>query len=612
MQSLRVALGQHSQGGRKRINQDFHGAALPTEPRRSVKGIAVALADGIGSSAVSQVASAAAVHSFLDDYYCTAEAWTVRRSAQCVLAATNSWLHAQNQRGDARFDKDRGYVCTFSALIFKGRDVHLLHVGDSRVYRLHAQAWEQLTEDHRIRVSSLESYLGRALGVGPTVEVDYRCWPAEVGEVYVLASDGAYEYLDAAAVHQALAEHPQNLDTAAAVLVSTALARGSQDNVTVQLVRVEVLPEGDSAHLQRQRAELALPPLLQPRMEFEGYRVERELVASARCHVHLALDLHTGARVALKTPSVDLRENPDYLDRFLLEEWVARRIDNAHVVRPHATDRQRQHLYVAMEFIDGQTLAQWMIDNPSPPLEDVRQIVEQIARGLQAFHRREMLHQDLRPDNVMIDRAGTVKIIDFAAVHVAGLAEGSSDPHALAPVGALQYAAPEYFVGQGGTPESDLFSLAVVTYQMLTGQLPYGLQVTRLRSVADLSRLNYVSVRDRRPELPLWIDSTLRKALHPVSNKRQEALSEFVQDLRVPRHQQRHREAALIERNPVRFWQVLSALLALAVIALTGLCLRTSLLPVQTSKVPAAPNRTIDECSRKIVKVPCRRDRLVG
>jgi serine/threonine protein kinase len=64
-----------------------------------------------------------------------------------------------------------------------------------------------------------------------------------------------------------------------------------------------------------------------------------------------------------------------------------------------------------------------MIDHPAPDLDSVRSLVEQIAKGLQAFHRKEMLHQDLRPENVMIDRAGTVKIIDFGAVHVAGLAE---------------------------------------------------------------------------------------------------------------------------------------------------------------------------------------------
>ena len=106
----------------------------------------------ISSSAVSQIASEAAVSGFLADYFCTSEAWSVRRSVQRVLTASNSWLHAQTLRSDARFDKDRGYVCTFSALILKGRCAHLFHVGDTRVYRLHAHALEQLTEDHRMRV----------------------------------------------------------------------------------------------------------------------------------------------------------------------------------------------------------------------------------------------------------------------------------------------------------------------------------------------------------------------------------------------------------------------------------------------------------------------------
>jgi serine/threonine protein phosphatase PrpC len=572
MSTLRVSVGQHSRAGRKRVNQDFHGATLPAEPRLSTKGIAVALADGIGSSAVSQVASAAAVHGFLDDYYCTAETWTVRRSAQRVLAALNSWLHAHTQRSDARFDKDRGYICTFSALIFKGREVHLLHIGDSRIYRLHPQAWEQLSEDHRIRVSSVESYLGRALGVGPTVEIDYRSWRAEVGEVYILATDGAYEYLDSEAVHQALAVHGDDLDAASAMLVSTALAQGSEDNVTVQLVRVDELPDLDTQDLHTERRCLALPPPLHPRMHFDGYLIVRELYASSRSHVHLAVDQRSGRHVALKTPSVDLREDPDYLDRFLLEEWVARRIDNAHVLKPHVADRPRQYLHVAMEYVDGHTLAQWMTDHPSPDLDIVRRIVEQVAKGLQAFHHRQMLHQDLRPENVMIDGAGTVRIIDFAAVHVAGLAEGTRTPYAQAPVGELQYAAPEYFLGLGGSTASDLFSLAVITYQMLTGQLPYGLQVTRLRTARDLRRLRYIPARERRPELPPWIDAVLRRALHPCGRKRQEALSEFIQDLHTPgRQYQSRRPIPLIERNPVCFWQSLTLLLALLVMLLLGL-----------------------------------------
>ncbi|MEO0003327.1 MAG: hypothetical protein RLZZ22_1019 [Pseudomonadota bacterium] len=569
---LRVTLGQHSQAGRKPVNQDFHGAMVPRGPLLASKGIALALADGISSSAVSQIASAAAVRGFLDDYYCTSEAWSVRRAAQCVLEAGNSWLHAQTQRGPARFDRDRGHVCTFSALILKGREAHLLHVGDTRVYRLHAQALEQLTEDHRVRVSSVESYLGRALGAGPTVEIDYRSWLTEVGEVYLLATDGAYEALDAASVQAALARHADDLEAAAAELVATALERGSQDNLTLQLVRIDALPDAQASQLQARREGLRLPPPLRPRSEFEGYRIVRELQLSARSHVYLATDLDSGQAVVLKTPSVDMREDPAYLDRFLLEEWIARRIDSPHVVRAGMAERRREHLYVALEYVDGQTLAQWMVDHPAPDLDQVRGIVEQVARGLQAFHRKEMLHQDLRPENLMLDRSGTIRIIDLASTHVAGLTEGTEQAGAQAILGSLQYTAPEYFIGGGGSVRSELFSLAVITYQMLSGQLPYGLQVTRLRTPDELRRLRYIELRSLRPDLPPWLDAVLRRALHAQPGKRQEALSEFVQDLRRPGPQyQRQGPSPLIERQPLRFWQGLTLLLALGVLVLLWL-----------------------------------------
>lgn len=573
MHALRVTLGQHSEAGHQGGNQDFHGAMLPTGPQRGTKGIVVALADGIGSSAVSQEASAAAVRGFLDDYYATSEAWSVRRSAQRVLGATNAWLHAQTMRSHARFDKDRGYVTTFSALVLKGREVHLLHVGDARIYRVHAAALEQLTEDHRVHLSSVESFLGRALGMGPNVEIDYRSLPAEVGDVYLLATDGAYLHLDAAAVQAAIGPG-DDLDAAARALVATARARGATDDLTVQLLRIDALPEDRAlASLPTPRDGLALPPPLSQRMQFEGYTIVRELHASARSHVHLATDDATGQQVALKTPSVELASDKDYLDRFLLEEWVARRIHSPHVLRAAGGERPRQHVYVAMEFVEGQTLAQWMTDHPLPGLDAVRSLVAQIGKGLQAFHAREMLHQDLRPENVLIDRHGTVKLIDFATAHVAGLAEGSGAgvrAHAIA--GTLQYTAPEYFVGAGGDARSDLFSLAVLTYQMLTGQLPYGLQVVHLRSPAQLKRLRYVPLRHLRPELPAWLDGVLQKALQPEAARRQEAVSEFLHDLAAPGAQfQRLRAPPLVERNPVRFWQAVSCLLGLAVVVLLGM-----------------------------------------
>ncbi|MGI4779223.1 MAG: protein kinase domain-containing protein [Janthinobacterium lividum] len=571
--ALRVTLGQHSlAGGRSTVNQDFHGAMLPQGAQRRSKGIAVALADGIGSSKVSQVASAAAVRGFLDDYYATSDAWSVRRSAQRVLDATNSWLHAQTMRSDARFDKDSGYVCTFDVLILKGRELHLLHVGDARVYRLHPNALEQLTEDHRVHVSSSESYLGRALGAGPSVEIDYRCWDAEVGEIYLLASDGGCAHLDAATVHDALARCGEDLDAAARVIAEAAQARGSDDDSTVQILRIDALPDADAAHLLLQREGLALAPPLAPRAKFEGFTLVRELHVSSRSHVHLAVDDATGMQVVLKLPSVDLREDRDHLDRFVLEEWVARRVDSPHVLKASAIDRPRAHLYVAMEHVDGQTLAQWAIDHPRPSLDAVRGIVEQLARGLQALHGREMLHQDLRPENVMIDRAGTVKIIDLASAHVAGLADSESERRALAIDGTLQYTAPEYFTGDGGSARSDLFSLAVIAYRLLTGQLPYGLQPTQVRTAADANRLRCTPVRHFRPELPAWVDAVLQKALHPNPAKRQQAVSEFAHDLKSPGAEfLRSRAPPLIERRPVLFWQCTTVLLALVVVVLLGL-----------------------------------------
>ena len=570
--TLCVTLGQHSQAGHKGINQDFHGAMLPLGSQRTIKGIAVALADGIGSSAVSQEASAAAVRGFLDDYYATSEAWSVRRSAQRVLGATNAWLHAQTLRSHARFDKDRGYVCTFSALILKGREVHLLHVGDARIYRVHAQALEQLTEDHRVHLSSVESFLGRALGMGPNVEIDYRCLVAEVGDLYLLATDGAYMHFDAAAVHSAVTQGAGDLDAAAQALVTTAHARGATDDMTVQLLRIDALPEPSALNLPVPRTGLLLPPPLLPGMAFDGYTIVREIHASSRSHVYLAVDDATGQQVALKMPSIDLAADADHLDRFVLEEWVARRIHSPHVLRPAPGDRPRHYVYAAMEFVDGQTLTQWMTDHPQPDLDAVRSIVAQISKGLLALHSREMLHQDLRPDNVLIDRHGTVKLIDFGSVHVAGLVEGVPGARADTVVGTLQYTAPEYFVGRGGDVRSDLFSLAVLTCHMLTGQLPYGLQVVRLRSPADLKRLRYTPVRHLRPELPAWLDGVLCKALCPQPAGRQEAVSEFLYDLQSPGPQfQRLRAPPLIERNPVRFWQAVSIVLFLSVVLLLGL-----------------------------------------
>ena len=112
LSQLTISVGQYSDKGRKAVNQDFYAVSIPQEPQLASKGIAIALADGISSSNVGRVASQATVTGFVDDYFCTSEAWSVKKSAHQVLSATNSWLHSQTQQGQHRFDKDKGYVCT--------------------------------------------------------------------------------------------------------------------------------------------------------------------------------------------------------------------------------------------------------------------------------------------------------------------------------------------------------------------------------------------------------------------------------------------------------------------------------------------------------------------
>jgi serine/threonine protein phosphatase PrpC len=240
--ALKISVGQHSDRGVKEVNQDFHAVCIPEEPKLSSKGVVIVLTDGIGSSQASQVAGEAAVRGMVEDYYCTSDDWSVRQSVQRVLTATNAWLHAQAQRNRTRFDRDRGYVCALSAMVIDSTTAHLFHAGDTRIYRVQALSLEQLTQDHRVWISPEQSYLSRALGFHPQLQVDYQALPVEPGETFLLASDGVYEYADDQIIARTVQRHGSDLDAAARAVVDEALQRGSRDSLTMQIVRVDALP----------------------------------------------------------------------------------------------------------------------------------------------------------------------------------------------------------------------------------------------------------------------------------------------------------------------------------------------------------------------------------
>ena len=210
-----------------------------------------------------------------------------------------------------------------------------------------------------------------------------------------------------------------------------------------------------------------------------------------------------------------------------------------------------------------------MLDNPVPDLEVVRDVIEQTARGLRVMHRQEMLHQDLRPENIMIDTSGTVRIIDFGSTCVAGVAEIYSLNEQQNIRGTLQYTAPEYLLGEPGTRSSDLYSLGVIAYEMLSGSLPYGASMGRATTRAAQQRLTYCSVLDDERCIPFWVDEAVRKAVQPQPSRRYSEMSEFLYDLRHPNPAfLRKQRQPLAERNPILFWKALSLMLFICTVVL--------------------------------------------
>ncbi len=244
--------------GRKEVNQDFHDICIPEEPQLTHKGIAIALADGISSSEVSQTASKTSVTSFLLDYFSTPESWSVQKSAQRVITATNSWLYAQTKQSQYYYDANKGYVCTFSAMIIRSTTAYIFHVGDTRIYRLRNNVLEQLTEDHRLWISQEKSYLSRALGIDTDLKIDYDTLQVEVDDIFLFMTDGIYEFVSPDLMISTIGQFSDDLNAAAKCIADTAYEKGSDDNLTIQIVKVDALPDKNANEIQKQLSEKPL------------------------------------------------------------------------------------------------------------------------------------------------------------------------------------------------------------------------------------------------------------------------------------------------------------------------------------------------------------------
>ena len=552
---LSVAIGGHTEPGGKAENEDAFAARSPADPaERHARGIVSCVADGLSSAPRAREAAQLAVTQFIDDYYAASPGWTAREAGTRSLSALNSWLHAQSHAG--------AMATTFTGLVIRSRTAHIFNIGDSRAYLFRAGKLRQLTRDHSLPGSG-GAVLTAALGAEPHLSLTYDALDLDPGDLILMTSDGLPAILPSEALADLLSTPTAgaDLEQLARHVCTTAREAGADDNLTALFLRVDGLPDASFEEHQSTLQARAILPRLNPGQSVDGHVVERVMHEGVRSNVYRVRHESTGAIRVLKAPTERVEDEPDLLEAIAREEWIGQNALTAAVLKTYPAGETR-FLYLLSEWVKGPTLRQWMIDNHEPPLETVRDILHDLIGAIRPLHRQGILHRDLKPENVVVRADGGIKLIDFGSASIAGLEEVSPSAANWKGEGSLNYSAPEYVMGDPATARSDLFSIACMCYEMLTGALPFSRDIGANRVPSKLTAWTYISARRRRIDLPPFIDAALEAALNPDPARRTSTFSEFEADMKRPGALARRRagSTALIERDPLRFWQAVAAL----------------------------------------------------
>ncbi len=562
--TLRINAAQISHTGPKTINEDAIGLHLPQGHGVTSHTAAAAIADGVSSAEGGRIAAETSVTNFLNDFFATPSSWSIKTAGLKVLAASNRWLHGQGQH---YHHSHQGYLTTFTALIIRGQTGHIFHVGDSRLWRLREDDWECLTKDHAL-ITRNGNQLTRALGMDWRVDIDYHEIDVQVGDFYLLSTDGIHGFISDKELKAIIGMRSETLEARCDELLACAEAHHSDDNRSCQLLEVVDLPPAD-AHTLELNHLAPLPPELTVGNMLDCYIIEAEIQVNARSHVYQVRDKDDGQRYILKTPSVNISDDIDALRAFQREDWIGQRFHHPDIVRTFSPNRPRHYLYLIQEYLEGNSLRVWRKNHPDAPVETIIAFAKPAIKALRALHRRETLHQDVKPDNFFITNDGQLKLIDFGSASVGSLNENMT----LRP-GAAEYAAPEYALGIARDGRADQFSLAVTLYELLTGHYPYGEQYVAARTPLQFRKLRYTSACSHNPHVPLWLDAALARALSFNPEHRYPELSEFLIDLERPNTHLTLKTKPWLEQNPLLFWQLTSVLLLILNLIILALWLK--------------------------------------
>ena len=548
---LEIAAGFATRAGTRSNNQDFCTIDIGTASQKAVQGIVGAIADGAGSAEGGRVASELAIRTFLDDYRSQRELNGVGPAAMKSLDAYNLWLNGQSRSDPAL----QGAATTFTAAVFLGRTATILHVGDSRAWRLRAGNLMLLTEDHTSPQAQGGSMLVRAIGLEPGLRLDIKTQRLEKQDRFLLTTKGVHAALSTDALLPLLDRRNAPQATADSIVNAAIEARGD-DDATALVIDIVAVPAPDYNVIATAMEALPIGPMPKVGDTIDGFHLIRVIAESKIAR--LFLGTHEGRWAVLKFPnpdSVTEIERTRFMREVFLGQHVAHPNVGASLLLPEG--RQSQ-LYVAMPYYKGGTLEDRLRRGPMK-LKEAISIAVKAARGLSALHRAGVTHRDIKPQNIMLLDDGEVKLIDFGIARLPRI-EDADEPGTP---GTLDYMAPELFRDDRGDALSDQYALGVTIYRMLAGVYPLGETPPGERPhfgpIPPLSAY--------RADIPPWLNDAILRTLSLYRDDRFADLDELIYELEhgnlsvFPR-----RRGPLVERNPLLFWKLLCALLAILLI----------------------------------------------
>src|SRR5256714_5471496 len=260
---------------------------------------------------------------------------------------------------------------------------------------------------------------------------------------------------------------------------------------------------------------------------FDGrYKILRKLGAGGMANVYLAEDQELGRRVAIKILNERHANDDQFVERFRREAKNAAGLSHQNIVSIYDRGEAEGTYYISMEYLDGRSLKEMITSRGPAPIPVAVDYARQILAALRVAHRQGLVHRDIKPHNVLVDGEGRVKVTDFGIAR----AGASQMTEAGSIVGTAQYLSPEQARGSGVDQRSDLYSLGIVLYELLTGTVPFSGDTPVEIAMKHLSQTPEPP-STRRPDLPRELDLVVTRALAKNPDDRYQSAEEMDADL---------------------------------------------------------------------------------